>query len=46
MAEEGKLTWGCIVLVASLAEGQQALGPLQLLEVLMEFLQVAKPVGC
>ena len=40
------LTWGCIVLVAALAEGQQALGPLQLLEVLMKLLQHAKPVKC
>ena len=39
-------TWGCIVLVASLAEGQQALRPLQLLEVLMKLLQHAKPVKC
>ena len=39
-------TWGCIVLVASFAEGQQALRSLQLLEVLVEYLQHAKAVGC
>ena len=45
VAEVGMLTWGCIVLVASFAEGQQTLGPLQLLEVLIEFLQHTKSVG-
>ena len=46
MAEEGRLTWGCIVFAASFAEGQQALGPLQLLEVIIEFLQHERTIRC
>ncbi len=39
------LTWRCIVLLAAFAEAQQALWPLQLLEVSIEFLHTPDSLG-